>query len=992
MEYKYRKGQIFGKRLQVPKSVLNKVYEERLSFEEFLQYELEGKIPVSCLAEEDRKIIEKFGIEKAKTFDWELLGYYADSRFKDALMGIEVQTEDVNMALYELAKDQIKPSDYTDEMKKVYAERLFDLGQETDDELADFKRKFNDGEISLGELIENWEVVKEKDLSYCLLNDEKNENHITDSDLKEFMTRFATLAPLIEDIGTCIKEVVALGEEDKQEYMRHITDTILSNDYTYLKKLTNEEYREIFQYSSLEEHLKLFNYGHVPEELLEELKMLPEDYIFQIPIPFSVLQDSQVLTFINIYGLQNVVDFDNECGHFFTKNNCEMLQLMFEMYIHYGGNTHNPDRTIFTKKRFDENGKYVDRPYTKDEFYEAMRRMILYGPTNSNYVKNAPDYRSMTGEFQKRNSELFISEEAPEELQRLFYTKSLTPNLLIEHPEYMTYLEGKDLSSCFKAREVKIIGSDAYGEYQNLYQFLSNKTDFKGVMRFITEYSDILDIVFNKNYQKEIQFSAEDKLPQIQQVIDVAFKEIIIEKGVSYPKRIPQSIKKSVPSLFLPSTAPRELQEAFYDRIINTEFILSNSKYRKYLENVDLETIYSYMPVSVVREDYGYSTKNLISMVKQTFGAEDSLDIMLLYGKYIESVFEANQFKNWKGKSNPSKRDLLNEIGECILQAIKNGEIQYDENMPTYFKSKNPTLFLNSTVPEDIRRKFYHREFTINDFMDNPELLEMFEKTNIGYGFSKDIAWVIPLFENKEDLKEANQNRLNIISSYYSIQDMMLQRTFKEYVVEFSKNISVDKLEYISRVLSELSLSNSSEIYTFRKELAVQILNSPNPMESLNKIEDIFIKNIIPTFGKVYSCFEILHPNFKGFQFDNTMVSPVLRESTNIQRKVIVFSDLIKASFGSNNRSVLDFLENVEVGNGLYEKIKKGEVSYESLNGEEKKELARFSRILSTLYNNSMKNRRNDRSFSSTGDVMQDLAELSQRLSPDGSLDYRLRR
>ena len=226
MEYKYRKGQIFGKRLQVPKSVLNKVYEERLSFEEFLQYELEGKIPVSCLAEEDRKIIEKFGIEKAKTFDWELLGYYADSRFKDALMGIEVQTEDVNMALYELAKDQIKPSDYTDEMKKVYAERLFDLGQETDDELADFKRKFNDGEISLGELIENWEVVKEKDLSYCLLNDEKNENHITDSDLKEFMARFATLAPLIEDIGTCIKEVVALGEEDKQEYMRHITDTI----------------------------------------------------------------------------------------------------------------------------------------------------------------------------------------------------------------------------------------------------------------------------------------------------------------------------------------------------------------------------------------------------------------------------------------------------------------------------------------------------------------------------------------------------------------------------------------------------------------------------------------------------------------------------------------------------------------------------------------------------------------------------------------------
>ena len=88
----------------------------------------------------------------------------------------------------------------------------------------------------------------------------------------------------------------------------------------------------------------------------------------------------------------------------------------------------------------DENGNYIDRPYTKDEFYEAMKRMIKYGPSDWNYVDKAPDYRDMTGEFRVRNAELFISEEAPVELQKKFYTKSITPQLLLEHTEYIQFL------------------------------------------------------------------------------------------------------------------------------------------------------------------------------------------------------------------------------------------------------------------------------------------------------------------------------------------------------------------------------------------------------------------------------------------------------------------------------------------------------------------------------------------------------------------------
>ena len=73
MDYKYQRRQIFGKRLKVPKHILNKVYNCTLSFNEFIEYQLDDKIPISCIIESDRIIVEKFGIDRCKELDWELI-------------------------------------------------------------------------------------------------------------------------------------------------------------------------------------------------------------------------------------------------------------------------------------------------------------------------------------------------------------------------------------------------------------------------------------------------------------------------------------------------------------------------------------------------------------------------------------------------------------------------------------------------------------------------------------------------------------------------------------------------------------------------------------------------------------------------------------------------------------------------------------------------------------------------------------------------------
>ena len=51
MDYKYQRRQIFGKRLKVPKLILYKVYNCTLSFNEYIEYQLDDKIPTSCIIE-----------------------------------------------------------------------------------------------------------------------------------------------------------------------------------------------------------------------------------------------------------------------------------------------------------------------------------------------------------------------------------------------------------------------------------------------------------------------------------------------------------------------------------------------------------------------------------------------------------------------------------------------------------------------------------------------------------------------------------------------------------------------------------------------------------------------------------------------------------------------------------------------------------------------------------------------------------------------------
>lgn len=965
MKYKYKKGQVFGKRLQVPKAVLYDVYHNTLTFNDFITYDLVDKIPISCIIKSDRRIVERFGIEKSKDLDWELINkrifYNPGLTIRETLMTINENTQDINTALYELVKDQIEPNDYSSKMKERYQDRLFDINQEQDTATKAIKNDFNHGTLTLKDFVKNWDLFKGKDLSYCLLHDRINTNHIKNSELKQFMNDYKDLSQILirhnKNIYTFINGINNMTtDEEKKEYIKQTTDEILNTNDIGL--ITSKEYMEIFKYSSLEEYLNKFSWdSNYVNRIIAELKNLPPNYIFNMPIPFSELKNYDVLTFLGNYGIKNVVDFDNECGHFFTRNNCEMLRQMNELYLRYV-NYVDPEKTVFTIKRSEHDNS--NRPYTKDEFYEAIRRMIVYGPTGGNYMGRAPDYRNITGDFRKKYNDLFISEQAPEELQDLFYTRSLTPKILQQHSEYVKYLQEKPLKTCFKKADIKVEGSaKAYG-IENIYDFLSNKIEYEKQLPFIIDYGEILDIISKENinsaYQYEIPFSINDNIQQIQQKIGNILRKILIEKRIPYPTNIPKNLIQNNPSMFLDNKAPKELKQAFYNRTINTEFILSNPTYKNYLKNIDFEMLFPYMLVSE-----GVGQVNFINYIKNILGQEESLNLMHSYGKYIEKIYEINKLHNLHLNSAFSKEDLLNELEKTIVQEIIMENLKYDESLPKHFKNHFPTLFLDENTPQEIRNKFYNQEFSPADFKENQELLQYFNKTNIAFGLEEHRQFLIGLYPDV-DIEEGNRRKLYIYDKLQKIKtDKETLETVKDYIKYHEYNEK--KIDTITKLAERAVHSNSTDIRNLSGPILASIVNLENPEQSFEKIEDIFTKNNLPFFAKIYSCFELLNPELKAFDFSNdSRVAPELKEETlpkiglrltkTETRFQIIFNDILRITYSSNNRDFQNYLNNLEFGNSCYNKIKEENFNLSSLTEKEQKELLTFSEHLEALSRN----------------------------------------
>ena len=208
------------------------------------------------------------------------------------------------------------------------------------------------------------------------------------------------------------------------------------------------------------------------------------------------------------------------------------------------------------------------------------------------------------------------------------------------------------------------------------------------------------------------------------------------------------------------------------------------------------------------------------------------------------------------------------------------------------------------------------------------------------------------------------------------------RKLFESYVKEHYDELTIDQIGWTASIIARLANSNASELIerseAFTRELLK--LDADKIPEALDKIEDIYIHNHLPYVGKNYLVFRTMHPSPNleddfDFDFDNGQISPVLQQATGDirsgkldqmlnSRDTIIVSDLLRASLGSNNRSIREYLTTLKNGQALLDQLSSGELDWSVfsqptnlMNKDTKANydtLSTFAWHLATIYNSTL--------------------------------------
>ncbi len=212
------------------------------------------------------------------------------------------------------------------------------------------------------------------------------------------------------------------------------------------------------------------------------------------------------------------------------------------------------------------------------------------------------------------------------------------------------------------------------------------------------------------------------------------------------------------------------------------------------------------------------------------------------------------------------------------------------------------------------------------------------------------------------------------------------RKIFESYVKEHYDELTIDQIKWTASIVSRLANSNASELAerseAFTRELLK--LDADKIPEALDRIEDIYIHNHLPYVGKNYLVFRTMHPspnleddfNFSPLSYGRpNTISPVLQQATGDirsgkldqmlnSRDTIIVSDLLRASLGSNNRSIREYLATLKNGQALLDQLSSGELDWSTFNqptslmDKDTKAsydtLSTFAWHLATLYNSAL--------------------------------------
>jgi len=274
----------------------------------------------------------------------------------------------------------------------------------------------------------------------------------------------------------------------------------------------------------------------------------------------------------------------------------------------------------------------------------------------------------------------------------------------------------------------------------------------------------------------------------------------------------------------------------------------------------------------------------------------------------------------------------------------------------------------------------------VNDYSVTGRLIDQILLSDIDF-LRKNPDLQARLSDDKKALMGLDGKQIAVMEGYDDIDEgndwNKPRQVFGSYIKEHYDRLTTDQIKQVSGIIVRLIDSNSSELAERSGDFARELLelDMDKIPEALDRVEDIFIHNHLPYVGKNYLVFRTIYSSANlGEDFDfsfssfNT-ISPVLQQATGDlrsgkldqmlnSRDTIIVSDLLRASLGSNNRSIREYLATLKNGQALFDRLNAGELDWSTFNqptslmDKDTKAsydtLSTFAWHLATIYNSTL--------------------------------------
>ena len=543
--------------------VRERYYSRDLTLEDVVKWNLAEDVAPSDLNYQLQDVARKIGMHNLVHIDIEAANKLGRSLLRDlvtAELSHESTAEEIQAVMLGSIEEVLK-SPYAGEDRyhkycdlKLTREKLPEYVITFPEEEEELARAFYEAELTLEQVRDNPEIFAGKRCFGRL--DDRYRGFVENSGFTEEKYRYIlhNMPELLaEGMGEMIRAAVSIDIDAPIEQNREAVA-----NYYRREGIDKWNSKVAVHYIPLQEILELDKEisTDVKERHIPELLRQVDEKTFLEYIPLEVLEEKDAynaLAVLEKFGFEAIRGFERENGPIFSANNFKNLKYINTAYLHYAGNRWSDNVANLYVKPYDAG----DRPYTREEFNETMRRIILYGTTDGN-AKVKLDYRSLQGPFREANPDLFISLDAPEELQDKFYTTKITLKDLEEHPEYIEYLSGVNLDMCL--------------ERPNLY-FEDRPREVYGVLEGISSREEVFDFV--RDNQKTMKYlnkrvdslriEGETTLEQIRMSMERRVENEIKSRVIRYSEDAPDFFKEKYPEMFLSPDAPEELKLFFYD-------------------------------------------------------------------------------------------------------------------------------------------------------------------------------------------------------------------------------------------------------------------------------------------------------------------------------------------------------------------------------------------------------------------------------------------